>query len=101
MVIPEFVKPLLWEYDLADQAGEAAWEQLVIERVMSRGGWAAMRWLWDRFGPEQLGAFLCRRGHHALPPRELCFWSLLCGIERELRGEWVRVARERERAWRG
>jgi hypothetical protein len=101
VVIPDFVRPLLWEYQQVGTGEDPGWERLVIERVMALGGWAEMRWLWASFGPDRLGVFLRQRGHRVLSPREVAFWSLLCGIADEERREWVSAARARERAWRG
>jgi hypothetical protein len=52
----------------------------VLERVMSRGGWDAMRWLQRAFPREVLADFLRRRGER-LAPRELAYWRLVAGVE--------------------
>ena len=51
----------------------------VLDRVMSRGGWAAMCWLLQAYSREDLGDFLRRRGYR-LAPRDLAYWSLIAGI---------------------
>jgi squalene cyclase len=52
----------------------------VMERVMSRGGWVAMRWLRETYPPEAMSDFLRRKGAR-LAPRELAYWSLIAGLE--------------------
>ena len=51
----------------------------VIERIMTRGDWHAMRWLVEHVGKSELAAFLHSRGH-VLTPRDRAFWSLIAGI---------------------
>jgi hypothetical protein len=53
--------------------------EYVIERVMTRGNWLAMRWLIDQVTDEDLAAFLHKRGHR-LTPRDRAFWSLVAGV---------------------
>lgn len=51
----------------------------VLERIMTRGDWLAMRWLIDRVAAAELAEFLSRRGDR-LPPRERAFWSVVSGV---------------------
>jgi hypothetical protein len=51
-----------------------------MERVMSRGGWAAMRWLRRVYAREELADFLRRKGER-LAPRERAYWALMAGVE--------------------
>lgn len=51
----------------------------VLERVMSRGDFAAMRWLASAYSMEALADFLARKGHR-LAPRERAFWSVMAGV---------------------
>lgn len=99
--IPESIRRLLWEYDVAAGTDGAAWERVVMERVMARGLWTDMRWLLASFGRERLREFLTVRGRRVLPPRELRFWGTVCGVEPADLDGWVGGARRREAAWRG
>ncbi len=101
MEIPEDVGRLLWEYDLAAAAPDEQWRDAVIERVMQRGTMAQMRWLAGTFDRGTLAAFLGRRGHRVLAPRELRFWATMTGVDAAASDAWVAKARRRERAWRG
>lgn len=51
----------------------------VIERIMTRGNWLAMRWLVDHVEKADLAEFLRRRGH-VLAPRDRAFWSLIAEV---------------------
>jgi hypothetical protein len=52
----------------------------VMERVMTRGGWDAMRWLKRTYSREQLADFIQRKGRR-LAPRDEAYWALIAGIE--------------------
>jgi len=51
---------------------------------MSRGTWAAMCWLRDRYDAGALRDFLERRGDR-LAPRELAYWALVTDLDVEPR----------------
>jgi hypothetical protein len=99
--IPESVRALLWEYDVPEEPDGAVWERAIVERVMSGGGLADMRWLVATFDRAQLAAYLADRGARVLPPRELRFWSTWCGIPARQADSWVEASRARTAAWRG
>ncbi len=89
------------DYDLATESHGRAWERAAIERVMSRGLWADMRWLLESFDQAQLRQFLTGRGRRTLPPRELRFWGTICRVAPPELDRWVDAARRREGTWRG
>ena len=101
MRFPAAVERLLWEYDLEALRAEPTLPEVVIERVMARGGWEPMRWLLSTCTSERRRRFLEERGRRVLPPRELNFWAFASSVPEEQTAEWVREAREREAAWRG
>ncbi len=101
MRFPDTVEQLLWEYDLEALRAEPELPEIVIERVMARGGWEPMRWLLSASSPERRRRFLEERGRKVLPPRELNFWAFASSVPEERTFEWVREARRREAAWRG
>lgn len=99
--VPGDIEQLLWEYDLD---GVDSWTELpdaVIERVMARGGWSEMQWLFREVGAERLRSYLERRGARVLPPREVAFWGLACSVPDALVQEWVIQSRTRQSEWRG
>lgn len=77
---PDTVAPLLWDVDLSRFEIDTH-ADLLFERVMSRGSWAAMKWLRANFPRERLAEFLLRRGAQVLSPRDLAYWSLVCEVE--------------------
>ena len=78
--LPDFVSRLLWDVDLSrlDLHRDAA---LVFERVMSRGSWAAMKWLRSRYSREELAEFVRQEGEKRLSARDLAYWALVCGVD--------------------
>jgi hypothetical protein len=78
--LPEFVSRLLWDLDptAIDPDRDAA---LIFERVMTRGGWDAMKWLRARYPRERLASFVRAEGARRLSPRDLAYWALVCGLE--------------------
>lgn len=76
--VPAALHWLFWEIepttvDLVEHA------DYVMERVMSRGNWAAMCWLRRVYGEAELAAFLRHRGER-LAPRERAYWELVAGV---------------------
>jgi hypothetical protein len=68
---------LFWEIDV-ETLDLAAHRDYVMERVMTRGTLAAMRWLVQTYSREEIGDFVRRRGDR-LTPRDRAFWSLIGG----------------------
>lgn len=75
---PADVERLFWDVDpsTVDLEHHADY---VMERVMMRGTYAAMRWLRTRYDVTQLASFLERKGHR-LPPRDRAYWRLVAGL---------------------
>ncbi len=76
--LPESVRLLLWDADPAavDPDRHADY---VMERVMSRGSWEAMRWLRRTYSRERIAEFVVRRGRR-LTPRDEAYWALVAGV---------------------
>ena len=73
---PPCVASVLWDVDRVSLDVERDAEFL-MERVMVRGTWDAMRWLRATYSREALSAFLVSRGVRVLAPRELAYWALV------------------------
>jgi squalene cyclase len=80
--LPETVARLFW--DVEPHAVDLQIHvDYVLERVMSRGDWEAMKWLRATYSQATLASFLERKGSSRLAPRELAYWSLMAGISAE------------------
>ena len=91
----------MWEYDPDALIQSSELPDMVIEKVMARGGWPAMQWLLQTVDRERLRTFLIERGSRVLAPRELNFWALACEIPEKTRTGWHQEALRRVHAWRG
>lgn len=87
------VERLLWDVDPAslDLDSDRAY---VMERVMTRGTWEAMKWLLAAYAPSVIREYLEQRGARTLPPSVLAFWALMSDAEVEIlpgggRPRWV------------
>jgi hypothetical protein len=77
-VLPEHVRHLFWEVS-PDDVDLELHQDYVLERVMSRGGWDAMRWLRAAYPRDAIADFLRRRGDR-LTPRDRAYWALVAGV---------------------
>lgn len=76
--LPNAVRALFWETD-PDRVDLDAHCDYVLERVMARGDWAAMKWLRGRYPVDTLADFVRRKGCR-LAPRERAYWALISGV---------------------
>ena len=77
--LPDFIRILFWDVDPAT-VDLVRHRDYVMERVMTRGGWDAMRWLRSTYETSSLADFLSTRGER-LAPRERAYWSLVASCE--------------------
>jgi hypothetical protein len=77
--LPDFISRLLWDVDVSalDEGRDSA---LILERVMSRGSWEAMKWLRARYPQSLIADFVTRHGARKLSPRDLAYWAAVSGV---------------------
>jgi hypothetical protein len=95
--LPHAVARLLWDVD-ARQIDLDRDRALILERVMTRGTWEAMKWLRRRYPDSVIADFIRTRGRRLLPPRDLAYWSLVCNVDDVTRDDDVGGGRPR---WAG
>lgn len=78
-LLPDAVRILFWEVN-PDTLDPDRHRDYVMERIMSRGTWEAMRWLRRTYTREQIGDFIRAKGRR-LPPRDEAYWALMAGVE--------------------
>jgi len=78
-VVPEHLRHLFWEVD-PNEIDLVRHADYVMERVMTRGGWEAMRWLRTSYSSKEIAGFLRRRGER-ITPRDRAYWSLVSGLQ--------------------
>lgn len=79
-VLPEDVVRLFWDVD-PESVDLDRHRDYVMERVMGRGTWEAMRWLRRTYPVDALADFLFRKGRRAIAPRERAYWALVSGCD--------------------
>jgi hypothetical protein len=77
--LPAAVRILLWDVP-PETVDLNTHGDYVMERVMTRGNWEAMRWLRRAYAREQLADFVRRKGRQ-LAPRDEAYWALIAGVE--------------------
>jgi hypothetical protein len=75
--LPSTFAWLFWEVD-PNAIDLDVHRDYVLERVMSRGDWEAMRWLRGAYSNDVLASFLQRKGTR-LAPRERAYWCVVSG----------------------
>lgn len=73
--VPASVRRLFWDVD-PDAVDLDRHRDYVLERVMARGTWDAMRWLRATYDTREIADFLGRKGGR-LTPRDRAYWSLV------------------------
>lgn len=86
--LPRLLRPFFWDYELDDLSWERD-RKLIVERVLTRGTWAAQRWVWESLGDEGLRSWLTATRGRSLTPRQLRFWQLILGLREDLVDSWI------------
>ena len=83
------------EYRFA-QMGPETHASVVIERILEKGSWSQLRWLFAVYGEPWVAAWVARHGFRLLSPRSFALWRLVLGVEKYHAPEWAQEARELE-----
>jgi hypothetical protein len=86
--LPRLLRPFFWDY-VFDELSLERDRKLIVERVLTRGTWAAQRWVWENLGDEELRAWLRETSGRSLTPRQLRFWQLLLGLPEDAVDGWI------------
>ena len=97
--IPSFLYSLFWEFKPED-IDIVEHSDTIMERIMERGDWNAMRWLKKTYTSEQIISYLKKRGKRVLPLRELNYWALISGVAPGEKKRWLQDAKSRDAIWR-
>ena len=78
--------------DLESYAG------VIIERLLERGTWRQVRWLFAAYGEDRVAEWVRRHGFRLLSKRPFSLWRLALGIQEYVAPEWAVEARKAD-AW--
>jgi hypothetical protein len=71
---------------------------VIIERVLERGTWEQLRWLFATYGEDRVAEWVRQHGFRLLSKRSFALWRLALGIADYVAPEWAVEARSME-AW--
>ncbi len=68
---------------------------VIMQRLLERGSWAEINWLFEAYGERAVRDWVRRWGFRALSPRSFALWRLVLGIRNFRTPSWARTARTR------
>jgi hypothetical protein len=71
-------------------------ESVIIERILERGTWPELLWLFERYGEDRIAGWLRRHGFRLLSRRSFALWRLVLGIEEYVAPTWAVEAKAME-----
>jgi hypothetical protein len=62
---------------------------VIIERVLERGTWPQLRWLFAHYGEARVAEWVRRHGFRLLTKRSFALWRLALGVEDYVAPAWA------------
>ena len=90
--LPKASAWLFREYEFA-RINPDEYAGVVIERVLDRGSWAEVNWLFDFYGEARITEWVRRHGFRLLSPRSFALWRLNLGVADFVAPGWAVEAR--------
>jgi hypothetical protein len=66
---------------------------VIIERLLERGTWQQLRWLFSIYGEARVAEWVRRHGFRLLSRRSFALWRLALGVDDFCAPDWAREAR--------
>jgi len=83
------------EYDF-DTMGLERHKSVIIERVLERGTWGQLCWLFIIYGEASVAGWVRRHGFRLLSRRSFALWRLALGVADYVAPEWAIQAKRME-----
>lgn len=90
--LPESTAWLFPEYKFARMDAES-YATVIIERILERGSWAELRWLFTRYGRQRVATWLRQHGFRRLSPCAFGYWRWVLGVKRYKAPPWATAAK--------
>ena len=81
------------EYDFKTMELES-YRGVIIERILEKGTWQQLRWLFATYREDPVTAWVQRHGFRLLSKRSFALWRLALGISEYHAPEWAVAAKE-------
>ena len=96
--IPPDMAWLFPEYAFADMN---SWthQGVIIERVLERGSWEQLKWLFTTYGEITIARWVSKHGFRLLSKRSFALWRLALDIETVEAPDWAVAAKRAPEAW--
>jgi len=90
--LPQSSAWLFPEYSFAQMTLEE-YAGVIIERILDRGSWAEVNWLFDYYGEQRLSEWVRLHGFRLLSPRSFALWRLNLGVTDFVAPDWAHEAK--------
>jgi len=90
--LPESSAWLFPEYDFSGMT-LAAYSGVVIERILERGTWSEVNWLFNHYGEPKIAEWVQRHGFRLLSGRSFSLWRLVLNVKEFVAPDWAREAK--------
>ena len=86
------------EYDFATMDLKTH-QGVIIERVLERGSWEQLQWLFATYGETNVAQWVCNHGFRLLSKRSFSLWCLILDVKQYEAPEWAIVAKQLPSSW--
>ncbi len=90
--LPASTAWLFPEYEFG-KMNPRAYRHVIIERILERGTWSQVNWLFDTYGEKDVRDWVRQWGYRALTRRSFALWQLVLSIKRYRAPAWARAAK--------
>ena len=93
--IPADSRWLFPEYTF-DEMNLDQYASVIIERILERGSWAQLRWLFATFGEAEVAEWVRRHGFRLLSKRSFALWQNVLKVQDYVAPTWAIEAKAME-----
>ena len=86
------------EYAFAEMTPQTH-QGVIIERVLERGSWQQVKWLFAAYGETTVARWVSKHGFRLLSKRSFALWRLALDIETYDAPDWAVAAKRLPEAW--
>lgn len=91
--LPEDAAWLFPEYE-AESIRLDSHQGVILERILEKGSWAQLRWLFATYGEATVAEWVSQHGFRLLSRRSFALWRLALGVEDYRAPGWAVAAKD-------